>query len=418
MAMNRRLAALGVVLLIGFGSRGIVGLAFHGALPGTSPASESWWDTGYTAYGHMAVEMVEGREEGTASRRAPRPPIYPLLLAGVYWLGGRSTTVPVLVHAAIGTATVLMTYLIGRTAFRPPTGLIAAALAAVYPYYVAHDIAQQETALFTLLVAMTVQALLVARASGGMVAHAGAGVCAGLATLCRESIVPFLPLAAWWLTRRGRRPSGGRTVVGALVFVTALVAVAGPWFLANTARFGAPVFSAGPRNGLGYRVWIGHNAETLSHYPWESIDLSRDQALAALSDADRVLVAGLGDREADRWFLRRALSFAAEDPLRLARYTLVKLFAAFGPLKSPLDSHWSRNVLYTISYVPVCALALLALRSGRDRWPFASLVGLLAVAFLAVVLPTYVHTSHRSYLDVYLMVLAGVTVTNWRARHR
>lgn len=392
---------LGLILAVGFALRVIFGLVGFGAL--NRVGASGWWDRGYTAFGEIAVSIVEGRGFRLGQFQAARPPLYPLLLAGVYRVGGRSDMLPILVQAAIGTATVLMTYLIARAGFDRKTGLLSAALVTVYPYYVAHDTAQQDTVLFTFLTATTVYALIVARGRQGRGREVVAGGCAGLTLLCRESLLPFLPLAAGWLAFRVG--SSSRRLVAVTAFLTAAAVVVSPWLARNAIVLGAPVFSS----RLGLRVWIGQNPATLAHYPWESIDLSTRVALASLSEAEQAEVAKLGERTLDRWFLRRAFTFVAEQPLRSAWYALVKVAAAFGPLKSPLDAAWHRNLLYTASYTPLAALALYGAGSAVARGPVAWLLGLLIVAFLAVVLPTHAHTSHRSHLDVYVVVLAART---------
>jgi 4-amino-4-deoxy-L-arabinose transferase-like glycosyltransferase len=403
-------AWLAVVLLAAFALRAGAGALSLGGLRGTPP--DTWWLGGYSAYGDMAVSLAEGRGLRRGDLVAPRPPLYPLLLAAVYRLGGPTSALPVLVQAGVGTGSVALAHLIGRAAFGPAAGLLAAAMTAAYPYYVAHDTALQETSLFTLLVAMSVHGLLVARRSGRPSRHALAGASVGLALLCRESLVPFVPLATLWLGRPLPGRGWGRSTALAAVFAVSAIVVVGPWLARNAQEYGAPLFAS----RLGYRVWIGHNEATLSRYPWASIDRSTDEALARMDPAERAAVDRLPWIERDRWFLRRAGAFALENPARVARYAIVKLVATFGPLKSPLDRSWVVNVVYSVSWIGVCVLAILGLRLGPPR-DLVVLVALLALAFLVVVLATHGHTSHRSHLDLYLLVLgAGPVARAWRRR--
>ncbi len=399
---------LGALLLVGFALRVVVGIA---ELEGwRSPGSRSWWERGYTGYAVIAEGIAQGRGVALGPHRAPRPPVYPSLLASIQRVGGRGDLLPLVVHAALGTGTVLLAYLLGRAAFGAKAGLVAAGITAGYPYYVAHDTALQDTALFTLLTAFTVLLAWRARGSASLARHAGAGLSAGVAVLCRESLLPFLPLAAIWLSTPRRPASSGRArLLGAVFLLSALLAVA-PWLARNARIFGVPVFTAGFGYGLGFRIWLGNNEATLSHYPWGSIDRSGDEAVARLAPADRALIARLGDIEVDRWLLRRALVFAVEEPARIAGYAGVKVFAAFGPLKSPLATNWQENVAYSVSYVALAVLATLGMWAER-RHEFVSLVSLLIVAFLVVAVASHAHTSHRSYLDVQLAVLAARTLT-------
>src|SRR5262245_45397186 len=89
---------------------------------GWAPLGETrgWWWRGYNHLGRMAVDLVEGRGFHLTGRPAPRPPLYPLILAGEYLVAGRSDLLPLLVQAAMGTATALLAYLIGRRLFSRP----------------------------------------------------------------------------------------------------------------------------------------------------------------------------------------------------------------------------------------------------------------------------------------------------------
>lgn len=401
---------LGVALVVAFVLRAVVGLATYDR--GPRGPGRDWWLSGYSGYGEMAVNLAEERGLRRGARLAPRPPLYPLLLAGVYRVGGRGSTLPVLVQAAVGTGTVTFAYLIGRTILTPMTGLVAATVAAAYPYYVVHDTAHQETSLFTLLTAATIYALLRARRSASFCAALLAGALAGLSLLCRESLLPFVPLAALWLARSSARtlaPSG-RTLAAVFLLVTILMVT--PWLARNARAYGMPVFAS----GAGFRAWIGHNDATLSHYPWESIDRSTEEAFDRMSHGDRSALAGLGELERDRWFLRRAVAFVVADPTRFLRYSAVKVFAAFGPFRSPLGRSRLENVVYTLSYLSVAALAVIGLSAAAAR-DLVELVALLAAGFVVVAVAAHAHTSHRSYLDVHLVVLAAAAVTRgWPSR--
>jgi 4-amino-4-deoxy-L-arabinose transferase-like glycosyltransferase len=403
-------AWLGVALVAAFVLRAVVGLATYDR--GPRGPGRDWWLSGYSAYGEMAVNLAEDRGLRRGARLAPRPPLYPLLLAGVHMVGGRGSTLPILVQAAVGTGTVAFAYLIGRTVLTPMTGLVAATMAAAYPYYVVHDTAHQETSLFTLLTAATIYALLRARRSASLGAALLAGVLAGLALLCRESLLPFVPLAALWLARPAAHTLAWSDRARAAVFLSVTILMVTPWLARNAHVYGTPVFSG----GAGFRAWIGHNDATLSHYPWESIDRSTEEAFDRMTPSERSALAGLGELERDRWFLRRAVAFVVADPARFLRYSAVKVFAAFGPFRSPLGRSQLENVVYTLSYVTVAVLAVIGLRAAAGR-DLVGLVALLTAGFAVVAVAAHAHTSHRSHLDVHLMVLAAAAVTRrWPGR--
>ncbi len=220
-------------------------------------------------------------------------------------------------------------------------------------------------------------------------------------------------LAGVWLARPHPARSAGRRLVLGGVFLGVAALTVAPWLARNARVVGRPIFGGRP----GYQVWVGHNPSTLSHYPWGSIDRSTDEALARMPPDERAGLARLSEPARDRWFLRRAVSFALQDPARLARYAAVKMLAAFGPLKSPLAEGMAANLAYTISYLAVVALGLVGTRAGPSR-DLVALTGLLVAGFVAVTLATHAHTSHRSHLDLPVIVLAAAGAMHLAAARR
>jgi hypothetical protein len=83
-----------------------------------------------------------------------------------------------------------------RRAARPrdvwsAAAIIAATITALYPYYVVHDTALQETSLYTFVTALAVLLLLRARRSGSGVMARCACLTLGAAVLTRADPAPF-----------------------------------------------------------------------------------------------------------------------------------------------------------------------------------------------------------------------------------
>lgn len=236
----------------------------------------------------------------------------------------------------------------------------------------------------------------------------------GLDVLCREAIVPFVPLALAWLCWYERVPwrSAVRNKVGVTLLTTTLVVA--PWLIRNAFVYGSPVLSGGEGFGVGYRLWVGYNDFTLVHYPWDTIDKSTALAYEALSPSERAELDRLDDGGRERWFMRRALGFIASHPTLVLEYAVVKVVAAFGPVLSPATGGSWRAAIYTASYLPILVLAFAGAVLARDRWRSLCVVYLMVASFLIVAISAHAHTSHRSYLDVYLVILASYALlTGW-----
>ena len=125
-----------------------------------------FWVNGYGLLFDLARSVAAGHGLALdgAHPTAFRMPLYPLFLAAV--TGGRYAFLPVVVaQSLIGAGTVGCAALLALEMFGPSAAVIAAGITAVYPYYVVHDTAMQETSLFTLLTLVSV--ILLRRAYAG-----------------------------------------------------------------------------------------------------------------------------------------------------------------------------------------------------------------------------------------------------------
>src|SRR6185503_6193825 len=125
---------------------------------------------------------------------AQRPPVYPLFLA-VPILGGKPFITIVLLQSLVGAGTAWCAFAIGRHLFDRWTGILACMGIAVYPYFVMHDTALQETGLFTFLVALAILMFLRSKNRNSAVAWALTGAILAAAVLTRATLLVFVPLA-------------------------------------------------------------------------------------------------------------------------------------------------------------------------------------------------------------------------------
>ena len=116
-----------------------------------------FWENGYRFFFALAQNIAAGNgvSLGDDSPTAFRVPLYPMFLAAVT-LGHHAFLPVIIAQSLIGAGTVLCAALIARELFGNAAAIIAAVLVAIYPYYVVHDTALQETSLYTFLMALAV----------------------------------------------------------------------------------------------------------------------------------------------------------------------------------------------------------------------------------------------------------------------
>src|SRR5215207_8564975 len=130
-------ALLCAVVALGFGLR------LNAALnPTADPGADSlvaYQGNDSLAYGEIAAELYRTGHYGTPAMDHPTDwsPGAPLLFAGVYYAtGGVHPDAARAIVALLGALMVLLVYLIGRRLGGPVVGLVAAALAAIYPTFI------------------------------------------------------------------------------------------------------------------------------------------------------------------------------------------------------------------------------------------------------------------------------------------
>lgn len=374
------LLALALVLRTGFG------LTREGLL---DSSDERHWD------GMARAVLLLGLRHPDVG--AYRPPLYPLMIAGIYRVVGNRPAAVRLWQALLGTATCALLFGIGRRMGGEGVGLVAAGLGAAYPLFVFFSgVLMAET----LLVFLTTAALLLAlrfeaRPSARNAAALGAVL--GLGVLCKPVLLPWAAFLAggWWL--RCGLGRGQRAVrVGALAGAVALVVA--PWAVRNAAVTGhfVPISL-----NLGMNLMIGNEPGAVGVY--------RDEA-DYLGMFDRLTASAEGPVAKDRLAARTALGWIAEAPGRFAGLAFRKLVVFWRPLVPEEPAF--RNLVALFSCGPILALGLRGTFRLRGRWE-AWVVGTLALSLSLVHAVFFSHIRFRLPVDAALMGPAAVMVVRW-----
>jgi 4-amino-4-deoxy-L-arabinose transferase-like glycosyltransferase len=375
-----------------------------------------FWKNGYTFFFALAQSIAAGN--GLAFDGGPatafRVPLYPMFLAAVTF--GQQTFLPVLVAQSLfGAGTVLCAALIARELFSNTAAITAAILVAIYPYYVVHDTALQETSLYTFLMALAVLLLLRVRRNGSVLTATGAGMALGAAVLTRANLAPVALFAPLWLVLAGgpHAVQWRRRLAVAVICAGVGMLTVAPWIVRAYQLTGAVTLTT--QNG--FFLWLGNNPYTFSRYPRESIDRSQAVALAALSSQEKSELEARRNNEAqvDAWFREKGLDYIRNHPWQTLGNGLRKNADAFGWLPSPRRGFWP-SLAHALSYGPIMIFGLCGMWAGRRHWQEHSIFYAQFIAFAAVTAVFFGHTSYRAYLDVYWIVFSAGFLTTWRSK--
>lgn len=368
--------------------------------------TDRYWIDGYGGYLLLAQGIANG--EGYAfpgqGPTAFRVPLYPAFIWAV--TGGKPAAWALIsAQAALSAATAGLAGLIARRMAGPAAGLIAAALYALWPYAAWHDVSLQESGLFAFLAALATWQLLLARAGRGIAVALAAGAALALGVLTRSTLLPFALGAVVWLALPAPGQRLRASVIRAACAGAALALMLAPWVERTHRITGA----AGMGTESGHFLHAAQHPLTFSAYPVGTFDQTRANVFAALLPEERAELARLDEAGKDRWYRARALVAMQENPGQVVAGAVRKLWAAFGPW--PVPRHGlATNLAYAAGWVPFLTFAVAgAIRRRRHWredallwWHFASFAGLTAVF--------WAQTSHRSYLDPYVAVFAGIAL--------
>lgn len=356
------------------------------------------------------VATGEGYTLGEGKTMAVIPAGYPLWLALLRWAGLHSPWQIRLVQAGLSVATVLLLYLFSRMLFGPIPALLAAAAAALYPYFIFLPGTILATTWYSMLLVLGTWLYVKAVSTNKYIMMFFVGIVWGWAILSvTTAIVLAGATVVWHLRHACSRP---RRMVGQLAgFAAGLLLILLPWLLRNQQQFGRWTLAT---NG-GYNLWLGNN-------PGGDMDEPCRVPTPAAMD-ERIIASG-SEIFADSLFTATALDYIRREPARFAGRTLLKALLFWRLDPSPVTasylsvSGWAR----ALSLLTVAPLLLLALWGvGKAPPPLRQRLMLfiyLAAAYTAVHAVMIVKVRLRLPLDHFVIMLAAYGAVELWNRHQ
>jgi 4-amino-4-deoxy-L-arabinose transferase-like glycosyltransferase len=193
---------------------------------------------------------------------AQQPPLYPLLLAGIFKLFGvysyRSLWIGIVLNASFAALTAVAILRMGKQAFSPFVGILAAWMWSCSLLEAAASVRLWESSLSALLLITALFLLMQLKSSARQARWILFGLLAGLAALNNTSLLAIFPFFWLWLwySHRCRGNSCNRALLSSIA-VCVLVLV--PWTVRNYAVFHQfiPI-----RDNFGLELWVGNRHDT------------------------------------------------------------------------------------------------------------------------------------------------------------
>ena len=253
------------------------------------------------------------------------PPLYGVVVAGLYALVGRGSIPVAVLQIAMDAVSIVALVAVGRQLMPggPAVGLLAGLFFGLYPYLVFQGLVLSDTAFFVLLLHLFVLSAVLlwespARTARTWVLASLGGLALGCATLTRPIMLPLaVLLGVWFLLRYDVRETAMRLLPLAVV----ALAMVAPWMVRNYAQLHAVVPMS---TSMGANFWQGNSALTL---PMLRAGYDVQWTAPNLTTADR------HSPEADAARFRLALDYLREHPEQIPDLLWMKFRV-----------HWSLDV--------------------------------------------------------------------------
>ena len=337
---------------------------------------------------HIATALIAGRGFSSPYANVPvaptaqQPPLYPLILAGIFKVFGVRTTASAWAAVALnilaGALTAVFLYFLGIFYFGETVGMLAAGIWVLPWMYRSLAFSSSLSSPYLAALAMTGLLLLLPKAVKKNNGWFALGIYAGLMLMLQPAFLSVLFLYAIWLAWSPTRSPK------MLLSLAALLLVVAPWTVRNCVQLGRliPI-----RDDFGLELWLGNRPGMQG-----TADYNGD-----FPDHDPSTYARLGELPFMHAKLKQATDFILSDPLAFCERCL-KRAVEFWYI--PYSPAWiSISVIGWIG-------AILAWRKGG----MGILLAIPLVAFPLVFYITHNFPTYRHPIDPVIILLAAFAV--------
>ncbi len=347
-----------------------------------------------------------------------RAPLYPLLLALLFKLGGIGFVFPRLVQIAIAVWNPVLLYLLARELFGRNVAATAATALAAYGMLLYFDISLLIVAILLPLDLLSLYLLVRAAKRGGRgAAWLAAGITLGLSATARPNILLFAVAIPFWIASLPRTPTATiRSRV--LPFLLGLILPITPVFLHNL-QAGEPVLISWQG---GTNFYIGNNPESdgmTAIAPgtdgtwWEGYnDLIR---LAEEAEGRP-----LKKREVSRYWFEQGARFIVDQPVPAARLFLKKAYVLIADFEVSNNQgiyflqQYSRTLRWTTLFGFGLLFPLAVAGMALTRWDRVKLLlAIFLCTYSASIVLFFVTARYRLPLVPILLIFAAIALRRW-----
>jgi 4-amino-4-deoxy-L-arabinose transferase-like glycosyltransferase len=388
------------------------------------------WQANALAEGRGFLNPFTWKALGRIEPSAAHPPLYSMYLSIFSWLGFTSALAHRLASCLLGAAAVVVVGLVGRKIAGDRAGLIAAAIAAVYPQLWINDGMLVSESMYILMIAVTLLFAYRLWQSHTWKDAVWLGVAIGLSSMTRPEAVFLVPLFGIpYLC--SRYATFGKRLLTVVIMGGVCLAVILPWWVRNLVEFEKPSFLA---TGNGVVLQVSNCDGTYSGQflgYWDIKCLTGD-APPENEQQRKILegnsVPGLAylhardprdDSELDTAAREKAFAYIGDHLSRVPIVVAARVGRIWGVFRPEQDvnfdifferrgkwSSWAGAYMY-YALLPFAVYGLVVMR--KKRVPISPMIAIFAMVTFTVAAAMGI-TRYRVGADVALTILAGVAI--------
>jgi len=369
---------------------------------GMDPDKVDWFDP--QDYVRIGRELAQGEPFSTIDneRNLYFSPGYPYFLAAMIKIVSPRVISIRIVHILLFPVFIFFLYRIGRDWKNEQTGLIMAALALIYPFYIYVPLTLYPEAILLYLIPVITWLMLKSGADPRWYYLLISGVIIALAVMIRPTAIFTIPVFVFYVSLKTGWKFKKFLIVGVLICIIPVLAVFG-WMMRNNSVHGKPVFSSAG----GYNLLMSYNANA-------TIGVKLDYSLP--EEVQKRIDTAANKEEVQIIAQEEALKFIKGNPGKALKLAFFKQLDLWNPIpRTTTKSGFARPQFKLLSAIPYILFLILGIigffRNRKDGF----IIALLCLTLLNCLINGLIAVSvrYRLITDFAFILLAATVIYDY-----